>query len=392
MTSLLHYSLPAVDEDDIIAVTNALRSNFLTTGPRVAEFESAFAKETGAAFAVVCNSGTAALHLTMLGLALTPGDAVVVPAITFLSTANVVRMTGADVVFADVDAQTGLMTPDTFDAALYRSRANKSKIRAAIPVHLNGRLCNMETLAGIASPAGISICEDACHALGVELIGAARHSQAACFSTHAVKAITTGEGGMVTTNDPELAHKIRQLRTHGITREVAEFTDLDLAFDEGNANLWYYEMSRIGWNYRLPDILCALGTSQLRKLQRFHSRRRELAALYDRLLAPLAPTIHPVSPADTIHGWHLYAVLIDFAQLGTTRRAVMERLRGKGIGTQVHYIPVHLQPYYRQLYGRIKLSGAESYYSRCLTIPMFPNMTDDDVHRVAESLADLVES
>jgi dTDP-4-amino-4,6-dideoxygalactose transaminase len=302
MDRILPYSRPAVDEEDIAAVVAALRDHMLTTGPRVGEFERAFAAATGGAEAVACNSGTAALHLAVLAADLGPGQAAVVPAVTFLATANVVRMTGAEVVFADADPDTGLMSPETFSEALARAAERGLRVTAALPVHLNGQCCDMAELAALAQPAGVSLIEDACHALGIPDIGATRHSSFACFSTHAVKTITTGEGGVVTTRDRAQAERMRSLRSHGMVRNRARFTDRTLGFDDDGPNPWYYEMPEVGWNYRLPDVLCALGTSQLRKLEGFYRRRQELAALYDRLLAPLAPLLRPVPHGNRFRG------------------------------------------------------------------------------------------
>jgi UDP-4-amino-4,6-dideoxy-N-acetyl-beta-L-altrosamine transaminase len=388
MTRILPYGRPAVDEDDIAAVVAALRDDMLTTGPRVGAFEQAFAAATGAAEAVVCNSGTAALHLAVLAADLGPGQTAIVPAITFLATANVVRMAGGEVIFADVDPDTGVMTPETMKDALGRAASRGLRPTAALPVHLNGQCCDMADLAGIAEPEGLHLIEDACHALGVPDIGATRYSAAACFSTHAVKAITTAEGGVVTTQNAAWAERMRALRSHGMTRDPERFSSRELGFDGQEPNPWYYEMPEVGWNYRLPDVLCALGISQLRKLENFYRRRQDIAALYDRLLAPLAPALRPVPHGNRPHGWHLYAVLVDYAALGTTRRRFMEALRAEGVGTQVHYIPVQQQPYYRE--QSEVLPGAEAYYERCLSIPLFPGMTDDDVAHVAATLRRLV--
>lgn len=388
MSSLafLPYSRQTVDDDDVAAVAAVLRSDYLTTGPLVEAFEAAFAKVSGAAHAVACNSGTAALHLAVLSIDLGPGDAAIVPTTTFLATANVVRMTGAEVIFADVDSETGLLTPATLSEACKRARASGAKVKAALPVHLNGQICDMESIAAVANSEGIELIEDACHALGVAEIGATRYSRVACFSTHAVKAIATGEGGVATTSDPLLAERMRRLRSHGMIRDKAEFVHRDLAFDGADVNPWYYEMAEIGWNYRLPDVLCALGVSQIRKLDRLRKRRIEIVTQYDRLFAAMAPAIVSV-PHGRPHGWHLYPLLIDFAALGVTRAGMMNLLRADGIGTQVHYIPVHLQPYYKQRYGDQNLPGATRYYDRCLSIPFYPGMSDADVERVASAFA-----
>ena len=386
---ILPYGRQTIEDDDVVAVAATLRGDFLTTGPAVEQFEHEFSRATGAAHAVACNSGTAALHLAVLALDLGPGDAAIVPTMTFVATANVVRMTGAEVIFADVDSDTGLLTPPAFQQALERASAVGLKPKAVLPVHLNGQVCDVTGIARIAEENGTAVVEDACHALGVENVGATAFSKMACFSTHPVKAIATGEGGMVTTADAAAAERMRRLRSHGISREASTFEHRDLAFDGSAANPWYYEMTEIGWNYRLPDILCSLGVSQLRKLDRFWRRRVEIAALYDELITPLAPRVRPV-PHTQPHGWHLYAVLLDFAALGTTRARAMQMLKQKGVGSQVHYIPVHRQPYYQRRYGEVALPGAERYYARCLSLPIFPMMTDDDVRRVAGALGGLV--
>ena len=387
---LLPYGRQTIDDDDVAAVAEALRADFLTTGPLVDAFEAAFAATTGAPHAVACNSGTAALHLAALAIDLKESDCAVVPAITFLSTANVVRMAGAEVVFADVDPWSGLLTPETLEVAC-DAASSRGRPRGAFPVHLNGQICDMAALADVGKRWDLQLVEDACHALGVEGIGASEHSAAACFSTHPVKAIATCEGGVVTTSDAAIAARMRKLRSHGMTREIDAFENRSLAFDGDNQpNPWYYEMGEIGWNYRLPDVLCALGISQLRKLDRFVTRRRHIAALYGQLLAPLAPVIRPVSSANAVHGWHLYVVNVDFRSLGTTRARFIRALREQGVGTQVHYVPLHKQPYYRKRYGEISLPGAEAYYEGCLSIPMFPSMTDADVEHVATAISRIV--
>jgi UDP-4-amino-4,6-dideoxy-N-acetyl-beta-L-altrosamine transaminase len=389
--AFLPYGRQTIEADDIEAVTSALQGDYLTTGPLVEAFEEAFKAATGADHAVVCNSGTAALHLAMLAIKIGPGDAVIVPTLTFLATANVVRMCGAEVVFADVDADTGLLTVDTFREALLRVPPGLT-VRAAIPVHLNGLICNMEALASVASEAGVLLVEDACHALGARDAATTRHSSMACFSTHPVKAIATGEGGVVTTADAHLADRMRLLRSHGMVREPNELENVGLAFSAGVPNPWYYEMLEIGWNYRLPDPLCALGISQLRKLDRFYTRRREITLRYDALFRPLSPLVVPVAGANAHHGHHLYVLLFDFPKIGLSRRDVVASLRSSGIGSQVHYLPVHLQPYYRKRYGELTMPGAEAYYARCLSIPLFPTLSDADVDRVFMSVWNVVSN
>lgn len=384
----LPYGRQTIDEADIASVAAALRSDFLTTGPLVAAYEAAFARASGAAHAIALNSGTAALHVAMLSAGLGPGDTAIVPSVTFLATANAVRMTGAEVVFADVDPETGLLTPETLRDALKRSGSKKPRL--AVPVHLNGRVCDMKALAQEAEAFGLLLVEDACHSLGVSNIGACEHSFAACFSTHPVKAVATGEGGAVTTMDAAAAQRMTELRSHGMVRDPVRFELRDLGMDGNLPNPWHYEMGELGWNYRLPDILCALGLSQLKKIDAFHRRRREIAAQYNRLLAPLAPNLRPVPPGESPHGWHLYALLIDFEAIGKSRGSFMRALNAQGVGSQVHYTPVHLQPYYRRRYGEISLPGASAYYARCLSIPFYPTLSDSDVLRVVEALGDAV--
>jgi len=378
---LLPYGRQTIEDDDIAAVAEALRDDFLTTGPRVDAFETAFAETTGARHAIACANGTAALHLAMLALDVQPGEACVVPSITFLATANCARYVGAEVIFADVDPDSGLMTPDTLRAAL--ARAGGRRVRAVLPVHLRGDIAELPALAAVAAEAGAVLVEDAPHALGGTMrfgnetarVGDCAWSAMATFSFHPVKTIATGEGGMVTTNDDQLAARLKVLRTHGMLRP-----------DGGEP--WWYEMPELGFNYRMPDILCALGLSQLKKLDRFVARRRALAARYAERLASLAPRVRlAASPSWSDPALHLLTVLIDFEAVGRDRRAVVEALRARGVGSQVHYIPVHSQPYYRDRYGALDLPGAAAWYARCLSLPLYPNLTEADVDRVVDALA-----
>jgi UDP-4-amino-4,6-dideoxy-N-acetyl-beta-L-altrosamine transaminase len=378
---LLPYGRQTIEDDDVAAVAAALRDDFLTTGPRVEAFETAFAAKVGAAHAVACANGTAALHLAMLALEVQPGEACIAPSITFLATANCARYVGAEVVFADVDPESGLMTPQTLRAAM--GRLGGRRLRAVLPVHLRGDVAELPALAALAAEAGAVLVEDAPHALGstmrfgqtAEQVGDCAHSAIATFSFHPVKTIATGEGGMATTNDPRLAARLRTLRSHGMVRP------------EG-CEPWWYEMPEPGFNYRLPDILCALGLSQLSKLDRFAARRRALATRYQARLAPLAPLVRiAASPDWSDPVLHLMVALIDFEAAGRSRREVMDALKAREVGAQVHYIPVHRQPYYRARYGALELPGAEAWYARCLSLPLYPGMADEDVDRVADALA-----
>ena len=393
----LPYGRQCIDDDDIAAVVAVLRGDWLTTGPAVAAFEQAFAETVGARHAIACANGTAALHLATLALDLGPGDAALVPSLTFLATTNCARYVGAEVEFCDVDPDTGLAGIAQLEAARVAAVARGLRPRVALPVHLAGQTAPMPAIRAWAEPHGIALVEDACHAAGTRYraedqthaVGACAHSAMAAFSFHPVKTMTTAEGGIVTTNDDRLAERLRRFRSHSMVRDPEALTDTGLATAaDGSTNPWYYEMSEIGFNYRLTDVQCALGLAQLAKLGRFVSRRAAIAARYDAALAPLAPAIRgPHRVEDCTPGWHLYAARIDFATLPLDRAALMRRLNEAGIGTQVHYIPVHLQPYYRQRYGRQSLPGAEAYYAGTLSLPMSPDLEDADVDRVVEALA-----
>ncbi|MCC7267024.1 MAG: UDP-4-amino-4,6-dideoxy-N-acetyl-beta-L-altrosamine transaminase [Caulobacteraceae bacterium] len=379
---MLPYGRQTIEDDDIAAVVEALKADFLTTGPRVEQFEAAFAETVGAAHAVACSNGTAALHLALLALDVRPGEVCIVPSITFLATANAARMVGAEVVFADVDPDSGLMTPKTLDAAL--ARAGGRKVAAVLPVHLRGEVCDLPGLARLAEAAGARLVEDAAHAAGSrmdfgageERVGDGRRGALATFSFHPVKTLTTGEGGMVATADAGLAERARRLRSHGMVRP------------EGGDPAWY-EMPEVGFNYRLPDLNCALGLAQIATLDRFIARRRALVARYGQRLARLGPHVRPAAvPAWSRAAPHLMVALIDFDALGVPRAEAMARMRAQGVGGQVHYIPVHRQPYYRDRYGDLDLPGAEGWYARCLSLPLYPAMDDADVDRTCEALAE----
>jgi UDP-4-amino-4,6-dideoxy-N-acetyl-beta-L-altrosamine transaminase len=394
----LPYGRQLIEDDDVAAVVSVLRGDMLTTGPMVEAFERAFAETVSARHAVSCSSGTAALHLATLALGLGKGDAAIVPTVTFLATANAVRYVGAEVIFADVDADTGLLTPETLEAALRRAAASGLSVRAVLPVHLNGQCADMPSIQAIAKRHGLAVIEDACHVLGggqgaagaaQQPVGSCAYSDMAIFSLHPVKVIAAGEGGIVTTNREDLAAATVRLRNHGMVRQPEAFSSRELAFASGGtANPWYYEMPELGFNYRCSDIHCALALSQLKKLDRFVKTRAALVRCYDEKLAVLAPIIRPIGRVQWGRpAWHLYPVLIDFGAADVCRAEVINRLAAAGIGTQVHYLPVHLQPYYRQRYGTLDLPGARAYYDRVLSLPLFAAMTVTDVGRVVDALS-----
>jgi UDP-4-amino-4,6-dideoxy-N-acetyl-beta-L-altrosamine transaminase len=376
--SFLPYARQSVTEADIEAVTRVLRGDWLTTGPAGPAFEAALAETVGAGYAVACSSGTAALHLAYLGAGLGPGDAVIVPSITFLASANAARMTGAEAIFADVDPATGLLTAATATEAIARAERAGLEVKAILPVHLAGQCADLTPLSVLAKQHGAVVIEDACHALGTRTMGGCvgdgAHSLMTVFSMHAVKTIAAGEGGAVTTNDPGLKARLDRLRNHGMDRDFAD--------DEAP---WRYDMHEVGFNYRLSDLQAALATSQLGRLDALIEHRLQLVQRYDSWFGADEASIHPLGRVATGRvAWHLYPLLVDFERAGISRGSLMNALRERGIGTQVHYMPVHRQPYYRDRVGAAALPGAESYYARTLSLPLHCAMSPDDADRVAE--------
>jgi len=422
---MIPYGKQFIDESDIQAVVDVLRSDFLTQGPKVAEFEDAFAAKVGAKFAVAVNSGTAALHACMAALGIGPGDEVIVPPITFTATANCAVFVGATPVFADV-TETGHIDPEQIKQKITKNT------KAVIAVDYAGMPCDYSAILDICQQSGIPLICDACHALGatwnnrpVGSIGLLNN-----FSFHPVKHIATGEGGMVTTDDAGLAQKMRDFRTHGITKDAARFHGLVSGFgvqcsgknqsgmsspdirhltpDTQSAleerGPWYYEMQSLGYNYRMSDINCALGLSQLKKLDQFVARRREIAAMYyaglkniPLLALPASDLFSSQQPRtknqeQLTHSFHLFPVRIDFAAIRKSRSRVMNDLKEKGVGTQVHYIPVCLQPYYREKLGISPgmYHAAEKFYAGELSIPMYPAMSDEEVRTVIDAICNSI--
>ena len=377
--ALLPYGRQCVDEDDVAAVLDVLRSDWLTTGPKIDEFESAVADFVGAKEAVAVSNGTAALHAAMTAAGVGPGDEVIVPAITFAASANCVVFRGGRPVFADVDANTLLLDLNDVEVRI------TAKTKAIIPVDFAGQACDYDALRAIAQRHNLALVADACHALGGEYKGRSAGSLAdlSALSFHPVKHITTGEGGMVTTDDAPLAARMRTFRNHGITTDHRQ---------RQTRGAWAYEMVELGFNYRMTDIQAALGISQLRKLPEFVRRRQAIAKRYDEALAGL-PGVQPLEVGQEVsHAYHLYVVQIDFSLLTADRAQVFAALRAEGIGVNVHYVPVYWHPFYRERfgYGTGECPVAEEAYERLLTLPMFPAMTDDDVQDVVRALEKVV--
>jgi UDP-4-amino-4,6-dideoxy-N-acetyl-beta-L-altrosamine transaminase len=379
----LPYGRQSIDEADIAAVVEVLKSDFLTQGPAIGRFEKAVASFCGARHGVAMANGTATLHCTAKALGLGHGDRLWTSPITFVASANAGRYCGAKVDFVDVDPGTILMCPERLEAKLLQAEKEGALPKVVVPVHFAGQSCDMPRIHALGRKYGFKILEDAAHALGGEFegrrIGGCEWSDAASHSFHPVKIVTSGEGGMITTNDPELAWRIGLLRTHGITREA------DRMVGESHGG-WYYEQLELGFNYRMTDLQAALGASQMTRLEAFARRRREIADLYDRELAglPLRPLAR--DPRG-ISGWHLYMIRLNLGEIRRSRRDVFDSLRTQGVGVNVHYIPVHLQPDYQKLgFARGMFPESERYYEEAITLPMFPAMTDEDVVRVKNAL------
>jgi UDP-4-amino-4,6-dideoxy-N-acetyl-beta-L-altrosamine transaminase len=380
---MIPYGHQSISEADIQAVVDVLRSDFITQGPAVERFERSVAAHCGAAHAVAVSNATAALHLACLSLGLRSGGLLWTSPNTFVASANCGRYCDAEVDFVDIDPQTLNMSTDALRTKLEKARLAGRLPDVVVPVHFAGMSCDMEQIGALAAEYGFRVLEDASHAIGGryrdEPVGSCRYSSATVFSFHPVKIITTGEGGMVVTNDHEIAERVRMLRTHGITKDPARMHGAS----EGP---WYYEQVALGFNYRITDIQSALGASQMTRINELVARRNVLADRYDDLLADL-PVRRAPRTADAYSAFHLYPIVVDDA-VGRSRLEVVDAMHAGGIGVQVHYIPVHLQPYYRELgFATGDFPHAERYYARCLSLPMFPDLTEGQQDHVVETLA-----
>ena len=383
-TRPLPYGRQHITEADVAAVTASLRADYLTQGPTVGEFEQQFAAYAGSTFAVALSNGTAALHLCALALGVAPGQRVITSPLTFAASANCVRYCGGEVHFADIDPATGLL--DLVKVRALLTAHPPGHFQGLIPVDFAGLAVDLEQARALADEFGLWIIEDSCHAPGGFFIdsqgreqrcGNGQFADLAIFSFHPVKHIATGEGGMITTNNEQLYQHLLRLRTHGITRDPAQ---LQREPDGG----WYMEMQELGYNYRLPDMLCALGLSQLSRADEGLARRRELAARYDAAFADVAG-VAPLAPGRAGHAYHLYVIQIE------DRRGLYDFLKTRQIFAQVHYIPVHRMPYYEALGWREgDFPGVENYYRHCLSIPLFPTLTDEEQDYVVACIREFI--
>ena len=380
---MIPYGRQWIDDADIAAVVETLRSDWLTQGPAVGKLEAAFAELCRVPHAVAVNSATSALHIACLAIGAGPGDVVWTVPNTFVASANCARLCGADVDFVDIDPATYNISLPALERKLRDAKAAGRLPKAVVSVHFSGRSPDQEAIWALAKDYGFRVIEDASHCVGGthkgEPIGSCRWSDIAVFSFHPVKIVTTAEGGLATTRDPDLADRMARLRTHGITRDERLLSRTD----EGG---WYYEQIDLGLNYRLTDMQAALGLSQMRRLNQFLQRRRELVARYDRLLADM-PIQRPLIDVLNDSAWHLYVIRIDAKRAGKTRRQVYDAMRSAGIGVQVHYIPVHLQPYYRALgFKPGHCPEAERYSEEALSLPLYPAMSEADQDAVVAAL------
>lgn len=373
---MIPYGKQTIEQDDIQAVVDVLKSDFLTTGPKIAEFEQTVADYVGAKYAVAISNGTSALHAACFAAGIEPGDEVITTPLTFAASANCVLYCGGTPVFADVDPKTYNIDPEDIQ------RKITDRTKAIIAVHLAGQPCDMDAIHSIAREHGLIVIEDGAHALGSVYKGkkVGSMSDMTIFSFHPVKPITTGEGGMIVTDNEDFYKKMILFRSHGITRDDSMMTR--------NDGPWFYQQFNLGYNYRITDIQCALGCSQMKKLDRFLARRKEIVARYNEAFADCDNIITPYQLSDTESGWHLYIVQVKKCD----RRQVFENMREKGIGVNVHYIPVYMHPYYQEHgYENVHCANAEEIYSHIISLPLYPGLTSEQQDYVIDTLKSLCE-
>jgi UDP-4-amino-4,6-dideoxy-N-acetyl-beta-L-altrosamine transaminase len=383
---MIPYGKQDISAEDIAAVSEVLRSDFLTQGPVVPRFEEAVAEAAKAKYGVAVNSATSALHIACLALGVGPEDRVWTSPVTFVASANCALYCGADISFVDIDPDTYNLCPKALEQKLILAKHEGTLPKVIIPVHLAGQSCDMEAIAALAKQYDVRVIEDASHAIGADYagdaVGSCRFSDITVFSFHPVKIVTTGEGGMAVTNDAQLAERMQRLRSHGITRDPE-------LMSKAPDGAWYYQQIELGFNYRMTEMQAALGLSQMQRLSSFVERRRELAQKYNELLSGLPVTL-PQQLADTVSSWHLYIVRFDLNKIGKTQAQIFDECRAAGIGVNLHYIPVHLQPYYSELgFRQGDYPVAEAYYANAISIPLFHSMTDaqqDEVVRVLKEI------
>lgn len=380
---MIPYGRQDIVQADIDAVVKVLKSDFLTQGPAVPHFEEIVANYCGARHAIAVNSATSALHISCMALGLGVNDWLWTSPITFVASANCARYCGANVDFVDVDARTYNMCPQLLEEKLRKAKAQDRLPKIVVPVHFGGQSANMQAIHALSLQYDFKIIEDASHAIGGRYqnrpVGNLRHSDIVIFSFHPVKIITTGEGGMALTNDENIARRMTLLRSHGITRDASAMLD-------GCDGTWYYQQIELGYNYRLTDLHAALGISQMPRLDAYVARRHEIAGRYDELLA-MMPVTKPWQHPDAFSAYHLYPVRLQLKEIGKSRREVFDNLRDAGIGVNVHYIPVHLQPYYKNLgFDFGDFPEAEKYYAEAISLPMFPSLSDMQQDHVVEAL------
>lgn len=380
---MIPYGRQLISEEDIQAVVDVLRSDFLTQGPAVAQFEKAICNYTNSSHAVAVNSGTSALHLACRALNLGPGDILWTSPITFVASANCALYCGAEVDFVDVDPKTYNISIKALTQKLELAKQRGCLPKVIIPVHMCGQSCDMQAIAKLSKQYGFYVIEDACHAIGGryqgELIGGCQYSDITVFSFHPVKSMTTGEGGIAATNRKELAEKMTLLRSHGITRDAGKM----IGETDGP---WDYQQLDLGYNYRLTDFQAALGMSQLQRLNAFIEKRHKVASRYDSLLSDL-PLVLPWRDSECYSAFHLYVIRLKLNKITRTHRQVFESLRESGVGVNLHYIPVYRQPHYQSdAYSIEDYPEAESYYSEAISLPIFPDLSEDDQHHIKKSL------